>query len=316
MPGAKDRPLDGACNMDLQSIINAEYGIRTGLALARLMPLSAGYALARFLAKRVAGQKNQPMVQAVRTNQWVARGENLTCSELDQAVQETFEDRAYSIFKLYHNLQKPERMLDAVEFGANFSELIEESKRRDAGLVVVMAHISNYELVALAAALRGGQGIALTLPEQPGGYKQHDLIRQRYGIEAIPASMASFKYAVEALREGRVVATGVDRPLALSRHRPTFFGRKAGLPVHYVSLALKARVPLVFAWAYRRADGRYGVSNSEFISMKEYDDRKTTILANTERVLEYCEQAIARDPKQWAMFFPVWPDVSPTPIGE
>lgn len=302
--------------MDIQSIINAEYGIRTGLALARLMPPSAGYALARFLAKWITNQRNQPMVQAVRANQWVARGGNLTCSELDEAVQATFQDRAYSIFNLYHNLQKPERMLRAVDFSADFNGLIERSRRRDAGLVVVMAHISNYELVALAAALNGGQGVALTLPEQPGGYKQHDLIRQRYGIEAIPASMASFKYATEVLREGGIVATGVDRPLPQSRYRPTFFGRKAGLPVHYVALALKADVPVVFAFAYRKDDGRYGVTNSEFMYMKDYDSRKATVLANAERVLERCEQAITRDPKQWAMFFPVWPDVLPAPMGK
>jgi len=297
--------------MDLQSIINATYGIRTGLALARVMPLSAGYALARFLANRIASQKDQPMVRAVRANQWMARGENLTSSELDEAVRVTFQDRAYSIMDLYHSLQNPQRMLQAVDFSPEFTDLIERSQRRDNGFLVVMAHISNYELVALAAALNGGRGVALTLPEQPGGYKQHDLIRQDYGIEAIPASMASFRYAAQVLRDGGVVATGVDRPLPQTRHRPLFFGRRAALPVHYISLALKARVPLVVGCAYRQELGRYGVICSDFIEMKEYENRRMTVLANAERVLAIAEDFITRDPKQWAMFYPVWPDVEP-----
>ena len=299
--------------MDLLNIINAEYGIKTGLVVARLMPRSAGYALARFLAARIASQKNQPMVKAVRANQWVVRGGKLSARELDDAVRKTFEDRAYLIVDLYHNLQKPEQMLSAVEFGPNFRDLIDRSQRRSEGLMVVLAHVSNYELAGLAAAKSGGQGVALTLPEQPGGYKQHDNIRKTFGIEAIPASMASLKYAARVLREGGTVATGTDRPLPGSSYRPMFFGRPAALPVHYVVLALRERVPVVVGCVSRQGDGKYRVVGSDIILMKDYADRKTSILANAERILGITENYIRQAPEQWAMFFPVWPEVVPEP---
>jgi lauroyl/myristoyl acyltransferase len=297
--------------MDLRTIINHGYGIRTGLALARIMPKSAGYALARFLARGIAMQRNQPMVKAVRTNQWVARDGQVTSAELDEAVRQTFVDRAYSIFDLYHNLQKPERMSEYVEFSPEYKALIERSQRRDEGMVVVLPHVSNYELVGLASALQGGQAVTLTLPEQPGGYKQHDIIRQKFGIEAVPASMASFKHATRHLQEGGTVATGVDRPLPESRYRPRFFGREAALPVHYVVLALRTNVPVVVAWVSRGDEGLYRVVNSDFIPMQKHPNRKTEILLNAERILEVAERYIRQNPQQWAMFFEVWPDVAP-----
>jgi KDO2-lipid IV(A) lauroyltransferase len=281
--------------------------------VARLLPRSAGYALARFLAARIASQKNQPMVKAVRANQWVVRDGKLSAKELDDAVRSTFQDRAYSIVDLYHNLQKPEQMLKAVEFGPNFRDLVDRSQSRNQGLMVVLAHVSNYELAGLAAAKSGGQAVALTLPEQPGGYKQHDNIRRTFGIEAVPASMASLKYAARVLREGGIVATGTDRPLPGSSYRPKFFGRPAALPVHYTVLALRERVPVVVGCVYRQGEGKYQVVSSDVVPMKEYSSRKASILANSEKILEIVEDYIRQEPEQWAMFFPVWPEVVPEP---
>jgi len=256
------------------------------------------------------------MVAAVRANQWVAGGERATESELDEAVGKVFEYRAYSIVDLYHNIQSHERILKTIEFDDSAQEMIERSRRPSEGAVVVIPHVSNYELAGLATGISGGRGIALTEPEQPGGYQHHDRIRKQFGIEAIPASMSSFKYATKVLREGGIVATGIDRPLAASGYKPTFFGHPAALPVHSVVLALKAKVPIVVGCVNRKANGNYGVSATGLIPMKQYENRKSTILANAERILEICEQYISQDPLQWAMFFPVWPDVVPEPKSE
>lgn len=296
--------------MDIEALINHEYGIRTGLAVARLLPKPVAYRLARFLAARIAVQ-DQPMVRAVRSNQRVISGEEANPDYLYRAVHKVFEYRAYSIVDLYHNIQVQERIVGAVEFDDSAMRILELSQKSAKGMVVVIPHIGNYELAGLAASLKGGRAVALTLPEQPGGYKYHDKIRRDYDIEAVPASMASLKYATQVLREGGVVATGIDRPLPESGYQPSFFGRGASLPVHYVVLAAKANVPMVLAHVRRRADGKYSVSATDLVPVKEYDDRKTMILRNAEHMLALCERVIRQDPFQWAMFFDVWPEASP-----
>jgi len=296
--------------MDIESLINHEYGIRTGLAVARLIPKSAAYALARFLAGQIA-HRDQDWIHAVRSNQWVVSGGRASASELDVAVQKTFEYRAYAIVDLYHNIQMRERILAAVEFDESAQRIIERSKKAQEGTVVVIPHVANYELTGLAAALCGGVGVALTLPEQPGGYKYHDKIRRDYGIEAMPASMSSFKYAAQVLRQGGVVGTGLDRPLPNAGYKPRFFGRDASLPVHYVVLAMKAKVPMILAYVKRQDDGKYKAFASDLIPVTVYGDRRSTILANAEKMLKMCEEPIRRDPYQWAMFYQVWPDAAP-----
>jgi KDO2-lipid IV(A) lauroyltransferase len=296
--------------MDIEALINHEYGIRTGLAVARLLPRSISYRLARFLAGRIA-RRDQPWVRAVRSNQWVVSGEQASASELDTAVQKVFEYRACSIVDLYHSIHVRERILEAVEFDASAMQMIERSQKGEEGLVLVVPHTGNYELAGLAAAIRGGVGAALTNPEQPGGYKYHDKIRRDYGIQAMPASISTFKVAAQALREGRFVATGIDRPLPDAGHRPRFFGRPTAVPVHYVVLAMKANVPMMLAHTHRRSDGRQVVSASDPIPVENYGDRRTTIAANAERMLQMCEEIIKRDPYQWAMFFSVWPEANP-----
>jgi lauroyl/myristoyl acyltransferase len=296
--------------MDIEALINHEYGIRSGLAVARLLPKSITYRLARFLAGRLAGL-DEPMVRAVRSNQWVASGCKASPSELDQAVHKVFEYRANSIVELYHAMQVRERIVRGVEFDASAIRLLERMKERKEGIVVVGPHCGNYELVALAAGLWGARGIALTYPEQPGGYEYIDQIRRLYGIEALPTSLSSMKRAIQLLRDGGGVATGIDRPVPGGRHMPSFFGRPAALPVHYAVLAITANVPMALAYASRRSDGMQVVSASEPIPVKDFGDRRATIQANTEHMLALCEEVVLRDPYQWAMFFPIWPEAVP-----
>ena len=43
--------------------------------------------------------------------------------------------------------------------------------------------------------------------------------------------------------------------------------------------------------------------------MLQYADLVQEIVSNAEAVLEVLEGVILRAPDQWAMFYPVWPDV-------
>jgi lauroyl/myristoyl acyltransferase len=43
--------------------------------------------------------------------------------------------------------------------------------------------------------------------------------------------------------------------------------------------------------------------------MQSHPDRHQEIIINAERVLHIAEDFIRRDPSQWSMTFPVWPDI-------
>lgn len=64
--------------MNVQKLINSPFALRLVFFLGRVLPLRVGYALADFVARRLAarrpGRRESPLVRAVRANQWVVRG--------------------------------------------------------------------------------------------------------------------------------------------------------------------------------------------------------------------------------------------------
>ena len=125
----------------------------------------------------------------------------------------------------------------------------------------------------------------------------------------IPASMQSMRQALKHLNEGGKVLTGMDRPVSGGRIKPVFFDRPAHLPIHHIYLALSANVPIVVIAALLQPDGRYHLMVSEPIEMQRFTDHQTEIKYNAEAVLRVAQDYICQSPQQWAMFYPVWPDV-------
>ena len=80
------------------------------------------------------------------------------------------------------------------------------------------------------------------------------------------------------------------------------------MPVHYIYLAVKARVPVMIMAANLQDDGMYHFRTSELIEMDFHPDREMQIFQNAEKVLHVAERLIQENPGQWSMSLPVWPE--------
>lgn len=283
--------------------------MRLGLITARIFPRRVGYSLASFVAKQILSREGDPMVRAVRLNQWVAHGENISKEELDFIVHYTLKRRAEAIFDFFHYLNDDRGMDEVIDFGEGFDLKVVYSQSHIRGTVVVMSHTGAHELLAIAAGRRGLHGLALTDPGQNDGYEWHNKLRIDYGIRAVPTTGETFKEAIRFLKEGGTVFTGLERPLPGSRYRPRFFGRPTSLPVHYILMALKADVPVVVFTNVPTKDRKYHVFHSDFVEMERIPDRKSEILHNAERVMKIAEGYIRDVPESWSMPFPLWPEL-------
>ena len=74
--------------MDINDFLYRPSFLRIGLALSPKLPRETGYRIADYLAARIAAQTNSPTTRAIRANQWIANGENLTSEQLDQVVHQ------------------------------------------------------------------------------------------------------------------------------------------------------------------------------------------------------------------------------------
>ena len=247
------------------------------------------------------------MVQAMRANQWVAHHKNIAPEQLDSLVQEAFRKTGRGIYNYYHFFDKPEVLQRSVHYSDRVEEYIRNSQEGNTGLLIVSVHTACFDIVLNAGVRRGFNAVMLGLPSYEGGFKWQNAIRQETGVNTLTASKSNFRVAIEHLKSGGTVVTGIDRPVPGLRYQPCFFGELAALPVFHVQLALKAQVPVAVLAALEKDDGEYHVLGTEPIPLQTYEDRRTEILANANEILRYAERYIEIDPTQWAIYYPVWP---------
>lgn len=295
--------------ISLQQIINSSLSLRLVSALAERLPPRLGYPLASFVADLIASQRNSKVVRAIRLNQWVATGEALTGTALDQAVRATLRQAARCLFDLYHYLGNPEAVRQLIVFEPSFQQVAQRAEFERVGLMVVGVHLSNFDLILQWVCRQGLKPLALTLPDPQGGRRLEYEIRKRTGMNIIPASVGALRMAIKHLQQGGMVVTGIDRPIPNPEACPRFFRRPAALPMHHIFLATKARVPVIVAVAHLQEDEKYHVFASDPIDMDPHPDPKASALQNAEKVLATAEEFIRRRPQQWSVPLPVWPQI-------
>jgi lauroyl/myristoyl acyltransferase len=296
-------------SLEPRRIINSTFGLNLAYLIGQYTPYWLGIRIALFAADRISRRKDWKMVGAARANQWVVRGEQLEGAALDKVVEENFQSIACSIFDLYHNINNSAAFLRLIEPHPTAIELVQRPEFSARGLVIAGVHMSNFDMVFQTGGLAGIKAITLTLPELNAGYQKQLDMRLKKGMRMVQGSVGTLKHAVNHLRAGGIVITGIDRPDKSNPYRPKFFGRPAALPIHHIFLALKAHVPVIVGATLKQPDGKYHLFFSEPIEMQPYPDRHTEFLLNAENVLHVAEAFIRKDPTQWAMTFPVWPDV-------
>jgi KDO2-lipid IV(A) lauroyltransferase len=129
-------------------------------------------------------------------------------------------------------------------------------------------------------------------------------------------SIEALRRATDVLNAGGAVLTGVDRPIADSKYRPSFFGQPVSLPVFHVRLALKLGLPITVVACQAQPDGNYQILASDPIPMQPNPDLVTETVRNAEAVLRVIQEWIRLTPEQWAMFYPVWPEINGQRQGE
>ena len=292
-----------------RSLLDSRWVGELGLGIGRTLPPALGFRLADFIAARLAARKTSPLARAVRANQWMIQGGAITAPELDRAVQEVLSHTVRSFYLLYHYLDNDAALRGFLVVDDDLAALIAAYQARQRGQLLLGVHMCYFDLALQGLARNGLRALALSLPQaSPVIEWQHEL-RRRSGLEIVPASLPNLRLVLERLRAGEMVTTGADRPMGEVKCTPEFFGRPSHVPVHYIQLALKARVPVRVLAPVMQADGRIQIIASAEIEMEPCADRQEELLSNARRVLEIVASFIVRYPRQWGMTWPVWPDI-------
>jgi KDO2-lipid IV(A) lauroyltransferase len=280
------------------------------LAFSRSLSPLVGRPIAAAIALLVGNRFLSPTFNAISINQWVAHNGKLTSRELRQKIRQVYQNQARALFDFYHHLDHPEEMAKQIKLTTGFRTFMDEcmSGKRKRGTLMLMPHLSGFNLGGLYLAHLGFKFLTLAIPNPNRGYLWQNELRNARGMEVVPMSMASMQLARKRLQAGGTVLTGADRPLGDTDKKPTFFGRAASLPVAYVKLALKTGARVVVVGFQNLRDHSCVVDVSPEVVFERNVNPEQELLRNAEKILKIIEKYIRMDPTQWMMFLPVWPD--------
>ncbi len=295
--------------MPIKNILNTTLCLRLAILLGKVLPRKVGLALANNIGTLLGNRKKSDMVQAIRANQWVIHHHKLTPEALDAFPKIIFRSAARCMFDYFYFLARPDRLQNVIKYSPNAQEALARIREHQT-TVIVCPHLSNFDLMGYALALNDIKVQVLSFPNPNASYQLQNQLREGVGIEVTPLSLTAFRQARSRLKNGGSILTGLDRPLPdnlLDKYHPTFFGYPTNLPVTYVRMAKEANAPVIIMAATSQPDGHYILEGSAPIWMDSAKSLETEILSNANKVLGQAEGLIRKYARQWAMFYPVWP---------
>jgi len=298
--------------LNLQQLLNDPKAGRIVLRLSQSVPPTIGIPLAKLIANWIALHSEIPLVQAIRTNQWVIQGNTCSREELDQRLKISLFHLTISYYLFFHYLNNPKDLQQRVDFGSKAEAFLQYPGRNKRGCIVAGLHMSYFDMVYLTAGWRGLKAVALSLPENAENtdaaeWQNH--LRRQLGLQILPANFSNMRQIVQRLRSREVVLTGIDRAIPDSKIKLNFFNHPADLPVHHIQMALMADVPIIVITAILDNHSRFRVLTSDSIEMQRSKDHHADIITNAEKILEIAEGFIRQAPEQWTVTQAVWPQL-------
>jgi len=294
--------------MNFQQFATSRFGTRLWIALGHWLPVPVGHALARLITEILGRRRGSALYRAIYANQAGVLGLETSPAELHAATRAVLRHAGQVAYDLMHLVGRGEAAIRAaVSWEQGVREHLEAARAGGRGVMVCGCHLSNFNLALLALALEGLPVQILSMAAPRGGFALMRDLRAQGLIEETPIDGPALRAAIHRLRNGGIVITAVDWPLAASGDEPLpFFGRPALLPTGHIRLAISAGAllwPAACRWERERG---YVIHSSPPLELELSGDRPADVRHNACRVLAVIERWIAETPEQWLMYYPVW----------
>lgn len=191
---------------------------------------------------------------------------------------------------------------------------------RGKGLLVICAHLSNWELLA-AATSASGLPLGITVKDlKPPALNDFIIAtRQRHGT-IVFRRKGSMRPAVRHVRGGGILGFMMDQNTKRKEGIfTTFFGRTACTTPGLAQFAVLTGAPAMTVLLVREKNGRRRMVCGDGILEPPPDLSEESVRVYTQKALDSIEQIIRRHPEQWIWMHRRWrtqplPDESPAPI--
>jgi KDO2-lipid IV(A) lauroyltransferase len=269
-----------------------------------LLPLS----LLRIIAKKIAfliyllDKKNKKIAEY--NFRIVFKDKPLTETEKEKLLKKLYENLTiYAVEYLKLWIINKKNYHKFVEF-ENY-EYVDEALSLGKGLIVVTAHIGNWEYLGSVPA-KLGKNLAVIINRQFNPYTDWWLrvIREKCGkIKCFYNEVGDLSKIVRHLRNGGIIGTLADQTYYFQPIFVPFFGMPSATADGPAKLHIRYKAPLMMAFAIRQKNGKYLLKFSKYVFFETSKD----IDKDCERIMSWInseyEKIILEYPEQWFSFF-------------
>ncbi len=295
--------------MRFQDLTSTEPLTRLGIFIGQHLSRRAGYGLARMAASAIACWKPS-VYRTVQANLRQILGSQADDEAVHRMARQVFFHAGQTYYDFFQAIGQPANVLArAVQVPKSLINQIKAGMPAGRGVLLLVSHMSNFDLAGLAVGAHGLPIQALSLANPVSGFRVLNRLRIEGGYEVTPVSPESLRAAIRRLKAGGTVVTGVDRPVPQDRTVVEFFGRPAYMPSGPARMALLTRATvLVGSCSFDPATG-YRLECTGPIEIVRTGNRQQDIAENTRRLAGILEEYVRAHPEQWMMFHPFWPDL-------
>lgn len=187
-------------------------------------------------------------------------------------------------------------------------EYLEEARNAGKGVLAVSCHMGSYEVVsAIWSATLTPVSLFAEELEPRQLFEWYRDTRARLGISVLTLDHGGLRKVIQALRDGEMVVTAIDRDITGTGTMIPFFGRPAPIPLGPAAIALRLGTPLFPVCAYRLPDDTYQVVGTPLVYAKDTGDPRADQVRTTEELLRRIESFIRSHPEQWHVPHRLWP---------
>ncbi|HVE38978.1 MAG TPA: lysophospholipid acyltransferase family protein [Planctomycetota bacterium] len=183
--------------------------------------------------------------------------------------------------------------------------IVEEVRRRGRGMITVIGHLGNWELIGLAVCHAGHPLHSLARPiENPWIDRYLTGFRTQTGQRIIPKYHALGEM-IRVLQKNEILIIQVDQDARSHGVYADFFGRPASTHRSPALLSLKYGTPIVVANIYREG-GQHCCVLSDPILPETFKDLPDPVRALTQAYTAKFEACVRQHPDQWFWIHGRW----------
>ena len=274
---------------------------------------AVGYRIAQWVSERIPASWAFQCAQRLADRQWrrdtarragVRANMSLLCgtsiAPSDSRIRDVFRNFARYLveFLTIHRVSNPVVRVEGIEH-------LHEARRHRRGIIMLTAHLGNWEVGATLLQRMGWPVAAVVLPhEEADTNALFNAQRRRCGIEVIPLARGVTQQCLRRLRRGEALGLFGDLDFTGGGIEVPFCGRQVRLPRGPALLSVRSQAPVVPIFCIREGNWSFRLCLEPPILPPRHPDRES-VTRLTAAYATVLERYLTRTPEQWLVFQPL-----------